>query len=257
MYVSLARQWARRGYVVLRLDLGGIGDSATGASCLDDEVFPPQAIADICSAVEFLRKRYGVGDVTLAGLCSGAYHALRAAAASLAINRILMVNPQNYFWKTGMTLNGLQLAEVVHNPGLYRERVFSMAAWKRVFSGRVNIGRIAMIYLQRPWLAMESTFHEIARRLRIHLPNDLGWELEEIAGRGIHSVFVFARGEPGIGLLKLQGGSAVDRLGKRCKVHVIEGGDHIFSQSGPRSRMERILTDELFARVESHLTPHA
>jgi alpha-beta hydrolase superfamily lysophospholipase len=251
MYVTLARQWARRGYVVLRLDLGGIGDSATGADCPDDEVFPPEAIANISSAIGFLRKRYGVRDITLAGLCSGAYHALRAAAAPLPINRILMVNPQNFFWKAGMTLDQLQLVEVVHNPGVYRERMFSLAAWKRLLSGRVNIWRIVLIYVQRPLLLMESTCRDIARRLRIHLPRDLGRELEEIAARGIQAVFVFARGEPGIGLLKLQGGSAVGRLGPRCKVRVIEGGDHIFSQSGPRSRMEKVLSEELFARDES------
>jgi alpha-beta hydrolase superfamily lysophospholipase len=255
MYVSLARQWARRGYVVLRLDLRGIGDSATGAGCSDDEVFPPEAVADICSAIGFLRKRYDIRDITLAGLCSGAYHCLSAAAAPIPINRILMVNPSNFFWKAGMSLEQLQLAEVVHNPSVYRERVFSIAAWTRLFSGRVNIWRIVRIYLQRLSLAGESSFREIARRLRIHLPHDLGWQLEEIAERRIDTVFVFARGEPGLGLLELQGGSVVSRLGPRCRVHVIEGGDHIFSQSGPRSRMETILSDELFAPLSSQVAP--
>jgi hypothetical protein len=203
-----------------------------------------------------LTKDYDIREVTLAGLCSGAYHALRAAAAPLPIDRIMMVNPQNFYWKPGMTLQALQLAEVVRNPGVYRERVFSIAAWNRLFTGRVNIWRIVMIYLQRLSLIVESTFRELARRIRIRVPHDLGWELEEIAGRGIDAVFVFARGDPGIGLLKLQGGSAVDRLGKRCRVHVIDSGDHIFSQSGPRSRMEKILSDELFARADSLLARH-
>jgi len=60
-------------------------------------------------------------------------------------------------------------------------------------------------------------------------------------------VFVFARGEPGIGLLKLQGGSSVRHLGDRCRVLIIDGGDHIFSQSDHRSTMEEVLTAELLA----------
>jgi alpha-beta hydrolase superfamily lysophospholipase len=248
IHVTLARDWASRGYVALRMDLGGIGDSGTRSDQPDDDVFPPAALDDIRAAVELLRGRYRAGDITLFGLCSGAYHALRAAVAELPVNRILMVNPQNYFWKEGMALTDLQLAEVVYNPGLYRRRMLSLAAWQRILGGRVNILRIAKIYFYRPVLALESALRDMARRMHIRLPNDLGWDLEEIVKRGVRVVFVFARGEPGIDLLKLEGGSSVKRLGEYCRVHIIDGGDHVFSQSGPRALMKKVLSDELFAR---------
>jgi alpha-beta hydrolase superfamily lysophospholipase len=248
MYVSMARHWAQHGYVVLRMDLAGLGDSGTRPGRADDDVFPQEALDDIRSAIEFLRASYGVGDVTLAGLCSGAYHALRAAVAGVSVNRILMINPQNYFWRPGETLNDVQLVEVVRNPGLYRERLFSLAAWKRMLTGRVNILRILKIYMQRPLLAAESTLRNIARRLHLRLPNDLGTELEEVVARGVRVVFVFARGEPGIGLLKLQAGSSVKRLGERCHIHTINSGDHVFTRSGPRAIMEKVVSQELFAR---------
>jgi alpha-beta hydrolase superfamily lysophospholipase len=250
MYVSFARRWAQHGYVVLRMDFAGVGDSGTRLGRVHDDVFPQDALDDIRAAIEFLRSSYGICDVTLAGLCSGAYHALRAAVAGLPVTCILMVNPQNYFWKTGETLQGLQLAEVVHNPGLYRERVFSLAAWKRMVSGQVNVLRIAKIYFQRPLLAAESTLRDIARRLHLRLPNDLGTELEEVVARGVRVVFVFARGEPGIGLLKLQAGNSVKRLAERCRIYTINSGDHVFTQSGPRAMMEKVVSDELFARPE-------
>jgi alpha-beta hydrolase superfamily lysophospholipase len=250
MYVSLARRWARRGYYVLRLDLGGIGDSATGAGNSDDEVFPDEAIDDIRSAIDFMRSRYAISDMTLAGLCSGAYHALRAAVNGVSTNRILMVNPQNYFWKKGMTLEQIQLAEVVHNPGLYRQRVFSLQAWRRILKGQVDIGRIAGIYLQRIRLAGDAILREVGQRLGVQLAQDLGRELERIIAAGIRVTFVFARGEPGIDLLKLQGGSALQRLGERCRVRIVECGDHIFSRREPRSIMESVLSDELFMRAD-------
>jgi alpha-beta hydrolase superfamily lysophospholipase len=249
LYVGLARHWARRGYVVLRMDLAGLGDSGTRLGQPDNEVFPPAVLDDMRTAIEFLRGRYGVGDITLFGLCSGAYHALRAAAAGMPVNRILMVNPQNYFWKQGMTLNDLQMAEVVRNPGVYRQQVFSGSAWRRLLTGRVNIWRIVKIYLHRPLLALESTLRDLARYMHVPLPHDLGSELQEIDARGVRVVFVFARGEPGIDLLKIEGGSAVTRLGERCRVHIIDGADHIFSQSGPRAIMKKVLSDELSARA--------
>jgi dienelactone hydrolase len=254
LYVSMARRWVQHGYTVLRMDFGGVGDSLTRPGRVDDEVFPQEAVNDIRDAIEFLRGGYGIRDVTLAGVCSGAYHALRGAVAGLPVNRILLVNPQNYFWKRGETLQGLQLAEVAHNPGLYRERMFSLAAWKRFFSGQVNIVRIANIYLQRPLLVSESRFRDIARRLRIRLRNDLGSELEDIVGRGVKVVFVFAPAEPGIELLKLQAGNSVARLAPRCQIHILDSGDHVFTRRGPRARMEEVVSNELFAalaRVET------
>jgi pimeloyl-ACP methyl ester carboxylesterase len=256
MYVSLARRWANRGYFVVRLDIAGIGDSATSTGKVDDEVFPDEAIDDIRSAIEFIRSRYAIHDVTLAGLCSGAYHALRAAAADLDVNRILMVNPQNYFWKKGMTLNQIQLSEVAHNPSLYRRRMLSLRAWRRVFNGEVDVLRIAAIYLQRLRLAGETKLREIARPLRIRLPNDLGWDLERIVANGIRVTFVFAEGEPGIDLLKLQAGSTLSRLGDRYRLRLIDGGDHTFSRRAHRSLMENVLSEELYARADdSGATP--
>jgi hypothetical protein len=160
-----------------------------------------------------------------------------------------MVNPQNYFWREGMALTDLQLAEVVYNPGLYRRRMLSLAAWQRFLGGRVNMLRIAKIYVYRPLLALESTLRDMARRMHIRLPNDLGSELEEIVRRGVKTVFVFARGEPGIDLLKLEAGSSVKRLGEQCRVHIVDAGDHVFSQSIPRAMMKKLLSDELFSRT--------
>jgi alpha-beta hydrolase superfamily lysophospholipase len=247
MHVSLARRWARRGYIVLRMDLAGLGDSGKRPGQPDNEVFSPAALDDVRAAIEFIRIRYGVGDITLGGLCSGAYHSLRAAVAGLQVHRILLVNPENYFWQDGMSLGDLQLADVVRNPSVYRMRVRSAAAWVRLFSGNVNVWRVMKVFINRLSLAVESVLRDFARRVRIHLPRDLGWELENLAARGVRVVFIFARGEPGMDLLKLQAGSTVKRLRDHCSVHVIDNSDHTFTRSDKRAALETILSNELFS----------
>ncbi len=247
LYVSLARLWSARGYVVLRMDLAGIGDSDTRQGARDDDVFPVAALEDVRLAIAYVKDHYRVGDITLAGLCSGAYHALRAAATGIVVTRILMINPQNYFWKEGMSITDLQVAEVLRNPGVYRQQVVSTAAWKRLFSGEVNLRRIARVYVQRTSLAIVSASRDMARRLQIRLPDDLGRELEEIAARGIGIVFVFARGEPGFDLLKLEAGRSLRRLGDRCRILILPSGDHVFSHRDSRSELLRVLSDELLA----------
>lgn len=255
IYVGLARLWARRGYIALRMDFAGLGDSGTRPGRPEQEVFPPAALDDIRAAIEWVRTRYDVRDVTLCGFCSGAYHVLRAAAAALPINRILMVNPQNYFWEEGMSISDMQLSELVSNPGVYRGKLMSAAAWKRLLAGQINVRYIATIFVRRLLLAVESSSREFARRLGFRLTRDLGRELEEIAARGVRIVFVFAGGEPGLKLMYIEGGSAVKRLGDLCRIHVIDNADHVFSKAGPRAVMERILSDELFTPLPLSATP--
>lgn len=243
MHVTLARRWAQKGYLVLRMDLAGIGDSATRTGRADDEVFPPAAIEDLRVAVELLRAQYQVSEVTLAGLCSGAYHALQGAIAGLPVNRILMVNPNNLAWKEGTELGDLQLADVVREVG--RERPVSLHNLGRLLRGQIDVATVSLIYLRRARISIEALAREAARWLGVRLPRDLGWQLRDLVERGITVVFIFARGEPGLELLRIQGGAALERLGSRFRVHIIDSADHTFTQSGARARLEDVLSDEL------------
>ncbi|HWG75658.1 MAG TPA: alpha/beta fold hydrolase [Steroidobacteraceae bacterium] len=238
LYVSLARKWAQSGCTVLRMDLAGLGDSGVRRGRPGNEVFPPAALEDLRAAIDHLRRHHGAQQVTVVGLCAGAYHALRAALEPLPINRLMMINPQVFYWKEGMSINDLQLADIV------RKRALS-SYWQRLLAGQVNVWKVAKIYLRRPMLSLQAALRDAARRLHIRLPRDLGQQLEDMAARGVRIVFAFSREDTGIELLRLSAGSAVKRCG--AHIHIIDGADHIFSQSGPRQELERVLSVELFA----------
>jgi dienelactone hydrolase len=245
MYVELARRWAARGYFVLRLDLAGLGDSATRRGQNGNEVYPSGALDDVSAAIKFLRLEFPVQHVTLTGLCAGAYHALRSAVSGLDVNTVLLVNPLTFYWKQGSKLSDLQVAEVVRNPGIYAERLLYLKSWRKLLRGRVNLWRVFMVFLHRALLTAGSSVRDLSRLLNIRLPRDLGWELQSLAARGVRIVFLFARGDVGEDLLRVQGGSAVRSIGDRCRVHVIDGADHVFSQSAARRKLLQLLTSEL------------
>ncbi|HEY4213941.1 MAG TPA: alpha/beta fold hydrolase [Steroidobacteraceae bacterium] len=245
MYVELSRTWASRGYVVLRLDLAGLGDSGTRPGQDPNQVYPPGALDDIKTAIEFMRRTYGIRDVTLTGLCAGAYHALRSAIHGLPVNTVLLVNPLTFYWKPGSKLSDLQVAEVVRNPGVYAQNALSLRHWSKLLRGKVNLWRLVSVFVRRAWLGIDSVARDICRRIGIRIPNDVGWDLQSAAARGIRIVFLFARGDTGSELLKVQGGSAVKRLGDRCRVHTIDGADHIFTQRAARTQLLQLLTNEL------------
>ncbi len=245
MSVDIARQWAAKGYVVLRLDIAGLGDSGSRPGEPRNQVYPPGALYDIGIAVEFLRRRRGVRKITLVGLCSGAYHALRSAISGLPVNKVLLINPLTFYWRQGDTLADLQISEVMRNPGVYFENAFSMRHWRKLLRGHVNLWRVVKVFVRRGWLAIDSTLRDLCRRLGIRIVDDLGWDLASVAQRDIPMVFIFARSDTGLALLRNQGGSMVNRLGEHCRIHVIDGADHIFSQHGPRMELVKLLDAEL------------
>jgi len=249
LYVSLARRWARQGYTVLRFDLGGLGDSETRAGRADDEVYPPAAIDDIRVAVDYLRARYGVGEIVLAGLCSGAYHALRAAVAGVPASHLLLVNPLAYYWKDGMTADDMHRAlEVARSLEYYRRRLFSESGWKKLLRGQISLWRVVRVLVQRPLLPIFAACRDWGRRLNIRLPGDLAAELEGLAARGVQLSFIFSRGEPGLDRLLLQCEATIKRLDSQCRLHVIDTADHIFSRTTARLRLEEVLSTEITTR---------
>ena len=104
LYVALARRIAARGDLVLRLDLAGIGDSRPRGTQPDNVVYSPTAVDDVGAAVAWC-KRQDARTVTVVGLCSGAYHALKAAVAGHPIDAIVPINPLTFFWKPDMPLD--------------------------------------------------------------------------------------------------------------------------------------------------------
>jgi dienelactone hydrolase len=250
LYVSFARTWARRGYTTLRMDLAGLGDSDTRPGQLDNDVFASAALDDVRSAIDFLRARYDIEDISLGGICSGAYHALRAAVAGLSVNRVLMINPMNFFW-TDLTRaeDRQRFVDVVRGVEFYRRHALSSTTWKNLLAGRLKVWRVARVLVARPLMALESTLRDWAWRLHIRLPRDLRSELEQIVARDVRVIFIFARGEPGLDVLRVQGGSSVTRLGERCSIHIIDKADHTFTDRSARAALENCLNDELSVRT--------
>jgi len=246
MYVSLARYWARRGYLVLRMDLGGLGDSDARPGEAENEVFPRAAVEDIRAATILMRERYRAGEVAVAGLCSGAYHALRAAVNAVPLNRILLVNPETFRWSEGMTLADIDPAAVVETGRVYGQRLRSWSSWKKLLTGKADVSWIARRLGLRVALAGSVRLRAALRWLNLGARDDLGSELQRLAARGVQMTMVFSRGEPGIALLSMQAGAVIQRLGDRFHLHIIDNADHTFSRSASRAQLQEFLSGELF-----------
>jgi hypothetical protein len=91
LWVDLARSWAEDGIGVLRVDLSGIGDSPPRSGQPVDSVYSQFALEDVADIVEAVSPG-APSAVVLMGLCSGAYHSVRAGT-DLGVGGVVAINP--------------------------------------------------------------------------------------------------------------------------------------------------------------------
>jgi dienelactone hydrolase len=93
LYAELARRVARDGFVALRFDLGGIGDSRLEAT---SNPLATRTLREIGAAVDYLTKGHDADTVVLCGLCSGAEDSFRAAESDARVGGVVMIDPFAY-----------------------------------------------------------------------------------------------------------------------------------------------------------------
>lgn len=243
LWVRLARHWAARGITVLRLDLAGLGDSPARPGEPDNLVYPLHAQQDIAAALDYLRREQGASECHLIGLCSGAYHALKAAVAAQPLASSIMLNPVTYFWTHGTPLTGVNEFQLAQLSSRYRSKFFAAETWLNLLRGKVDVRRVVEVALRRQWGRVSPRLLELARSLRIPLRQDLARELNAAAQAGIGLRFIFADNSPGLDLLHKEGGRAVDQLVQqhRASIDQLPNADHTFSRWESRERLVALL----------------
>jgi pimeloyl-ACP methyl ester carboxylesterase len=93
LYTELARRLASEGYLTLRFDLGGIGDSGPGYSRLP---LRKRTELEIRAALDHLNERRRFDRIILGGLCSGAEDALRYAERDPRVTGLVLMDPFGY-----------------------------------------------------------------------------------------------------------------------------------------------------------------
>src|SRR5262249_55087343 len=136
LYVAIARRLARAGDLVLRLDISGVSDSAARPGGEGDIVYSGYAVRDVGVGVGWGR-RNGARSVAVVGLCSGAYHALKAAVAGQPIDTVVPINPLTFFWKPGMPLDFSAL-RVMLDTARYQKSVTNVESWRKLLRGDVD-----------------------------------------------------------------------------------------------------------------------
>ncbi|MFI5005848.1 MAG: hypothetical protein ACHQKZ_00355 [Solirubrobacterales bacterium] len=124
VHVRLARTLAEAGFLVMRFDYSGIGDSRPRADAM---AFARSALAETRQCMDLLQKMpRGSGGFLLAGICSGADNALRAAVQDKRVVGVALIEPHS-----------------IPAPGFilyhYRRKLLDPRSWWRLLRGRSEL----------------------------------------------------------------------------------------------------------------------
>ena len=230
LWVTLARRWARLGVVTLRLDFSGTGESSPRPGRRDFADYDTPGALDIADAATSLRTTWAAREVYVVGLCSGGYHALRAAAQGAPIDGFISLNQEMFRWDPE-PLEAVPSYLAVAETKRYGHALLDVDSWKKLVRGHVHLGTAGRILQKRVFDMASNRARQVARRLGLHFEDHLASSLVAIAKRNIHMCFVACAGEPALELLREQGGRTVDELERRgiLVLESIAGPDHTFT----------------------------
>jgi hypothetical protein len=250
LYVNLAREWASLGYTVLRMDIGGIGDSAAAADAQENHPYPARVVADVEMGIGALRAE-GAERVVVAGLCSGAHATFHAGLELDGLDGLLMINPIVFYWKPSDSLD-VGTWRTYSESRHYKQSVRRWRSWLRLFQGQVNIPYIARIGVTRGREIVRARYASVSRRFSGGTPEleNPAHDLERLTSKGTEVLLLFSRGDPGHDFLRLNYRRELRKLQRLdlFDLELVDNADHTFTSADARRRATGALTQHLLAR---------
>ena len=221
LYVTLARRLARAGFVVLRYDHSGIGDSAIRR---DNLPFEKSAVQETREAMEYLATTRGMSRFLLAGICTGAVVAYHTARADQRVVGAVLINGQGYIPESEAEVHAY-LATRQRRRYYLGRALYSLQSWRKLVTGRVGYDELVRS------LGLRGDGKRRAKHVANPKAGEVAAGLRSLADRRMEMFFLYSEGDLGIEELDviLEGKVAELTARETVQYRVIERSDHMFT----------------------------
>lgn len=217
LHVTLNRRMAARGFVAMRFDFSGIGDSLQRPDSLP---FGQSAVQEVREVMDELGRIAAIDRFCVAGLSSGGLVAIETAVADRRVVGACMMNPHGF----AETQEWTQHVERLSEGRIYARNVFQLDSWRKLLTGKTNYRRLgrAMWYraTQGRRRAQLAPIVEQARPV-----------LTDLLDLDVKILMLFSEKDRSIeNLSEILGPEWQAHMGPNVQVSILPGANHTFAR---------------------------
>jgi pimeloyl-ACP methyl ester carboxylesterase len=226
LHVRMARALAGMGFVVLRFDFSGIGDSKFRSDHLP---FTKSAVSEIQEAMDSLSETTGSRQFILMGICSGAKASFKTACDDSRVVGAVLINPGGHLHdNTDDVLNSSLRDQALarHYWRITFSSSFAAKNWLKALTGKVDYWSVIKGMLSSPIKGLLRRGGEKAVRAK-----DPGTDLRKLIERGVRLFHIYSEGDEGLDYLYLMLGDRTKDLiaSEPSRFEIVEATNHTFT----------------------------
>ena len=234
LHVKMARRFAAMGFVVLRFDFSGIGDSEV----CDDQPFEKSAVSETQQGMDFLSATRGIERFVLIGICSGADISFQAACRDPRVVGAVPINAQDY--QLGMSEDwSASITDRKDARYYWKRSLYNPKSWLNAITGKADyrtIIRVVGFRLRNLFARQREVSPETTQ---------VTADFRGLIERGVFLLLVYTEGDLGLGYFQMTFGDEVHGLNAsgKVRVEIIPETDHIFTLLRSQERLLKVVQD--------------
>jgi dienelactone hydrolase len=245
MYPEISTRLAEMGHTCLRMDISGICESPPADGAAPNDPHAASLLPDVKSAMELLFAHTGQRTISLIGLCSGAYASFQTAMADDRVAGATLLNPEVFHLGEG----GAKFSETQQNldTKYYLQSLMSLAAWKKLLSGKANVRYIAGFVTAKVKTTVAKGRERLSARVKkAPAPPGVAGDFYRLLEKKVKLAIVVAKNDPGYEPLMRVLGTDLDMLKEMgLRLRIVPGPDHTFNDFATRRPLVDWLVDIL------------
>ncbi len=252
LYVRLARSLAEQGFVSLRFDFSGLGDSGVRT---DDLPAWKSVIVETREAMDLLARTRGIERFVLIGICSGAICSYITAREDPRVIGAVLINAQGHLHGTDLVLGDHLRARTLahHSWRIALRSSFRSKNWRKMMQGRLHPLRILRMMFVTP---IEAFLGRLKGRESVETPDALA-DLRSLTGRGVRLFHLYCEGDEGLDYFHVMLGDKVRDVASddNSRLEVIRGANHVFTLLWSQDELVETVSEWARSLSESEKRP--
>jgi len=231
IHVKIARAMAPMGFVVLRFDFSGIGDSKVR----DDNLpFEESAVRETQEAMDYLSATRGIRRFQLIGISSGAIVSYKTAGRDPRVIGATLINPASY---------GEELRSYAKARRYWKNALLDPQRWRKALTGKAHYRIVG------PRLRSMFASRRKARSVAIGIATDFRSLIE----RRVDLRLIYSQGDLGLDCLDVILGKELRLLSTRgkLKLEVIPQADHTCTLLESQQRLVEVVQNCALATAQA------